>query len=45
MKKMVTGIDASLALGTISSAYVAIFGTKREGMAENVDAEGHFKER
>ncbi len=46
MKKiMVVGIDASLALGTISSAYVAIVGAKKEGMAENVDAEGHFQER
>ncbi len=45
MKKMVTGIDASLALGMISSAYAAIVGAKREGMVEYVDAEGHFQER
>ncbi len=46
MKKiMVVGIDASLALGTISSVYAAIVSAKREGMVEYVDAEGHFQER
>ncbi len=45
MKKMVMGIDASLALSTIITAYAAIVGAKREGMVENVDAEGHIQER